>query len=122
MGRQPFTARLIDTDTNGPVPWLASEYISGPPLPQRVSAAEPLPTLPLVALTAALAEGLGDVQAAGLVHRGPDPSNVILSNDRPRIIDFGLATQESASLAEFTHELGGICRNGGWSLRGPWNG
>jgi Protein kinase domain/CHAT domain len=97
----PFTTRLIDADIDGPVPWLASEYISGPTLDQRVHRAGPLPVPPLVALAAGLAEGLGAIHAAGLVHRDLKPSNVILTDDGPRITDFGLATTfESASLTE----------------------
>jgi eukaryotic-like serine/threonine-protein kinase len=88
----PFTARFIDADIDGPVPWLASEYVPGPTLSQHVSYMGPLPALSLAALAAALAEGLGDIHAAGLVHRDLKPSNVILAKDRPRIVDFGLAT------------------------------
>jgi serine/threonine protein kinase len=87
----PFTARLIDADTDGPVPWLASEYFPGPTLRQLVTASGPLSMSPLLALAAALAEGLRDIHAAGVVHRDLKPSNVILAPDRPRIIDFGLA-------------------------------
>jgi hypothetical protein len=85
-----FTARLIEVGIDGMVPWIASEYVPGPTLAQRVSWG-PLSVLQLLALTAALAEGLGDIHAAGFAHGDVKPSNVILAEDRPRIIDFGTA-------------------------------
>lgn len=97
----PFTVRLVDADTDGPVPWLASEYIAGPTLTERVARTGPLSAQLLVTLAAALAEGLADIHAAGLIHRDLKPSNVILADNQPRIVDFGLATtQESASITE----------------------
>jgi hypothetical protein len=87
----PFTARVIDVDTDGPVPWLASEYVHGPTLSELVTAAGPLPGPPCLALAAALSEGVRDIHSAGLIHRDLRPTNVILAADRPRIVDFGLA-------------------------------
>lgn len=38
-----FTAALVDADTEGPVPWLATGYIPGPPLSAAVRDGGPLP-------------------------------------------------------------------------------
>jgi hypothetical protein len=38
-----FTAPVIDADTDGPVPWLATAYVSGPSLADAVSQHGPLP-------------------------------------------------------------------------------
>ncbi len=46
---------------------------------------------------AGLAEGLAAIHACGLVHRDLKPSNVILADDGPRIIDFGIARAAEAS-------------------------
>jgi serine/threonine protein kinase len=48
------------------------------------------------ALGAGLAEGLTAIHACGLVHRDLKPSNVILAEDGPRIIDFGIARAAQA--------------------------
>jgi WD40 repeat protein len=48
-------------------------------------------------LGAELAEGLAAIHACGLVHRDLKPSNVILAEDGPRIIDFGIARAAGAS-------------------------
>ncbi|MFD1049176.1 serine/threonine-protein kinase, partial [Kibdelosporangium lantanae] len=43
------------------------------------------------------AEALQSVQAAGLVHRDLKPSNVLLAQDGPKVIDFGIARASDAS-------------------------
>jgi Protein kinase domain/CHAT domain len=92
-----FTAAVVDADLDGPRPWVATAYVPGPTLGRLVAQQGPLPNLLLLALGAALAEGLREIHAAGVVHRDLQPSNVVLGSDGPQIIDFGIAvTVESA--------------------------
>jgi serine/threonine protein kinase len=86
-----FTAAVLDADTEGPEPWLATQYIDGPTLTEAVRRRGVLPEHPLAGLGAGLAEGLAAIHAAQVVHRDLKPSNVILAADGPRIIDFGIA-------------------------------
>lgn len=86
-----YTALLLDTDTDGPAPWLATAYIDGPSLNEAVTSYGPLPTGSVRALAAGLAEALAAIHAAGLVHRDLKPSNVLLASDGPRLIDFGIS-------------------------------
>jgi hypothetical protein len=86
-----FTAAVVDADVGGPRPWVASAYVPGPTLGRLVVQQGPLPDLLLLALGAALAEGLREIHAAGVVHRDLQPSNVVLGSDGPRIVDFGIA-------------------------------
>ncbi|WP_238432004.1 protein kinase domain-containing protein [Streptomyces cavernae] len=46
------------------------------------------------ALVAELARAVAVIHGAGLVHRDLRPSNVVLTRDGPRIIDFGIARPE----------------------------
>jgi serine/threonine protein kinase len=95
-----FTAAVVDADLDGPRPWVATAYVPGPTLGRLVAQQGPLPDLLLLALGAALAEGLREIHAAGVVHRDLQPSNVVLGSDGPLIIDFGNAvTVESAEPA-----------------------
>src|SRR5438477_3476325 len=92
-----FTALVVDADLDCPMPWLATAYVAGPSLTEAVRGHGPLPVRSVLALTAGLAEGLGAIHAAGVVHRDLKPSNVLLAEDGPRVIDFGLSEAAVAS-------------------------
>ena len=50
-----------------------------------------MPLVETASLGALLAEGLGTVHEAGLLHRDLKPQNILLSSYGPKVIDFGLA-------------------------------
>jgi serine/threonine protein kinase len=85
------TAPVVDADPNADPPWMVTAYIHGPSLEDAVIERGPLSIDGLRALGAGLAEGLAAIHSCGLVHRDLKPSNVILADDGPRIIDFGIA-------------------------------
>ena len=93
-----FTALVVDADADGPVPWLATAYVPGPSLAEAVEAYGPLPAGSVLTLAAGLAEGLAAIHAAGVVHRDLKPSNVLLADDGPRVIDFGISRALEASV------------------------
>jgi len=86
-----FTAPVVDADLDAPMPWLATAYVPGPSLADAVARHGPLPVRSVLALAAGLAEGLEAIHAAGIVHRDLKPSNVLLAEDGPRVIDFGIS-------------------------------
>ncbi|GAA0933615.1 protein kinase domain-containing protein [Nonomuraea longicatena] len=86
-----YTAQVVDADTDADRPWLATAYIPGPTLYQAVEEHGPLPLESAAVLGAGLAEGLAAVHARGMVHRDLKPANVLLAEDGPRLIDFGIA-------------------------------
>ena len=92
-----FTAPLIDADVDGPVPWLATAYVAGPALADAVTEHGPLPVRSVLELAAGLAEGMSAIHAAGVVHRDLKPSNVLLAQDGPRVIDFGISVAAETS-------------------------
>ena len=96
-----FTAMVVDADVDGPTAWLATAYVPGPSLTEGVNARGPLPTGALLTLAAGLAESLSAIHAAGVVHRDLKPSNVLLAEDGPRVIDFGISRAvESTALTQ----------------------
>src|SRR6266550_4396856 len=97
-----FTAPVIDADTDGPVPWLATAYVPGPSLADAVSQHGPLPAASVLALARGLAEALSAIHAAGVVHRDLKPANVLLAEDGPRVIDFGISRAVEASVLTHT--------------------
>ena len=97
-----FTAPVIDADVDGPVPWLATAYVPGPSLADAVSQHGPLPAASVLALARGLAEALSAIHAAGVVHRDLKPANVLLAEDGPRVIDFGISRAVEASALTHT--------------------
>ncbi|MGW3042594.1 serine/threonine-protein kinase [Kitasatospora sp. NPDC001159] len=86
-----WTAPVLDADTEGGQPWVATGYVAGPALTVAVQEYGPLPETAVRALGVGLAEALTHVHGLGLVHRDVKPSNVLLTLDGPRLIDFGIA-------------------------------
>ena len=97
-----FTAPVIDADVESPVPWLATAYVRGPSLADAVSEHGPLPAASVLVLARGLAEGLSAIHAAGVVHRDLKPANVLLAEDGPRLIDFGISRAVEASALTHT--------------------
>src|SRR6201989_779541 len=96
-----FTAAVVDADVDGPVPWLVTAYVPGTSLSDAVEQQGPLPEDSVLALAAGLAEGLSAIHAAGVIHRDLKPSNVLLAQDGPRIIDFGISrSMETSALTQ----------------------
>ena len=92
-----FTAMVVAAEVDGPVSWLATAYVPGPSLAEAVNDHGPLPTGSLLTLTAGLTESLSAIHAAGVVHRDLKPSNVLLAEDGPRVIDFGISRAAEAT-------------------------
>ncbi|MBT2417207.1 serine/threonine-protein kinase [Streptomyces sp. ISL-22] len=86
-----FTAPVVDADADAARPWMATLYIPGEDLGTHVRRHGHLPLPKLRELAAGLAEALRDIHRAGMVHRDLKPANVMLAEDGPRVIDFGIS-------------------------------
>ncbi|WP_244258246.1 serine/threonine-protein kinase [Streptomyces sp. Tu 2975] len=84
-------ATVHDADPHAETPWLATEYVLGPPLDDAVDLCGPLPETSVRAIGAALAGALTQLHASDVVHRDLKPSNVMITAYGPKIIDFGIA-------------------------------
>ncbi|MFJ2745531.1 serine/threonine-protein kinase [Streptomyces sp. NPDC087440] len=85
------TAQVVDADPEAAAPWLATAHVAGPTLSELVAGRGPMGEPQLRRLGAALAEALQAIHACGLVHRDLKPGNIIMAQDGPRVLDFGIA-------------------------------
>ncbi len=85
------TVRVIDADTESVSPFLVTEYASGPSLSEHIKSSGPLGPDMLYGLATGLAEALTAIHAVGVVHRDLKPGNVLLTQEGPKVIDFGIA-------------------------------
>ena len=85
------TVRVIEADTESAQPFMITEYAEGPSLAEYIDSYGLMGPDMLYGLATGLAEALTVIHAAGIVHRDFKPSNVILTDAGPKVIDFGIA-------------------------------
>ncbi|MEV7778188.1 PQQ-binding-like beta-propeller repeat protein [Kitasatospora sp. NPDC088351] len=98
-----YTAAVVDADADARVPWLATAYVPAPSLEDLVGECGPLPVGAVRWLIAGIAEALQSIHAVGLIHRDLKPSNVLVVEDGPRVIDFGIAAGVSHTRLTMTN-------------------
>ncbi|MDP5313921.1 serine/threonine-protein kinase [Streptomyces poriferorum] len=98
-----YTAAVVDADPRAAVPWLATAYVPAPSLEEIVNECGPMPTQAVRWLAAGIAEALQSIHGAKLVHRDMKPSNVLVVEDGPRVIDFGIASGVSNTRLTMTN-------------------
>ena len=97
MLNHPNVVTVYDIGVDDGVHYIASEYIEGETLRQRL-ARGPLPTLEAVAIAAGVTSALVAAHEAWIVHRDVKPENIMLRRDRGvKVLDFGVATLAGGS-------------------------
>ncbi|MEU3935346.1 serine/threonine-protein kinase [Streptomyces sp. NPDC029044] len=100
-----FTASVVDADSEAERPWMATLFIPGPTLSDHVKRNGPMSPAEVRRLMAGLAEALRDIHRVGVVHRDLKPSNVLLAEDGPKVIDFGISRPKDSELRTETGKL-----------------
>jgi hypothetical protein len=95
--RSPYVAEVLDADVTGEFPYIVTRFVAGPTLDEMVRTRGPLSGPGLRRLAYGMSEALTAIHAAGVVHRDLKPGNVMLTDDRPIVIDFGIAQAGDAT-------------------------
>jgi len=85
-----FVAAVVDVDAAADPPWRAEVHVAGPTLQQFVDERGPLGDAGTAALAERLAAGLAAVHAGGFAHGDLTPSTIVLAEEGPRLVGFGL--------------------------------
>jgi serine/threonine protein kinase len=87
----PRIAEVYDADPWGDTPYVVMRYVAGPSLREVVDHRGPLTGPALTRFARGLAQALMVVHRADVLHRDVKPSNVLIQDGEPVLIDFGLA-------------------------------
>jgi serine/threonine-protein kinase len=94
-------------ESDGPVPYLAMEYVFGSTLKELVRRRGPLPIDWVWRIGEELCAALGAAHALGVVHRDVKPQNVMILDSRlellAKLADFGIARQVGGDLTTLTN-------------------
>ncbi|MFE1810439.1 serine/threonine protein kinase [Streptomyces sp. NPDC059533] len=91
------TARVLTVEVEASSPYVVMEYVPGPTLAEHVAEHGPLRGEMAHGFAVGLAEALAAIHRADLVHRDLKPGNVLLSDQGPKVIDFGIARAGDAT-------------------------
>ena len=87
----PNIVTVIDRGEDAGRQYIVFEYVEGDDLKQLIDKAGPLPIDQVVELGREIAAALAFAHERGIVHRDVKPQNVLLSEGRAKVTDFGIA-------------------------------
>lgn len=87
----PYIGKILDSDVNSDLPWIATEFVNGPTLDNKVKYEGPLTEIEWFNLAANLFHAIVAANELGVIHKDIKPSNIILGETGNKLIDFGIA-------------------------------
>lgn len=96
--RHPGIAAVLDAEMDSADAFIVTELVDGTDLAVHVARRGPLGKSELLTLSAGLHGTLRAVHAAGVVHRDLTPANVMVTDDGPVLIDFGIAMSSDGAV------------------------
>jgi len=103
----PGIVTIYDVGDSELGPFLAMEFVAGKPLDVLIKSGEPIPLKHKLAIAAGIAAALDHAHSKGIVHRDVKPGNVMITaENKPKLMDFGIAKRDDASLTQTGTFLG----------------
>ncbi|WP_067804501.1 protein kinase domain-containing protein [Actinomadura formosensis] len=93
----PYVVDVLDGESGGPRPYVVSRFVPGRPLAETVAEQGTMPEDALRRMAFGLAKALAAIHRAGLAHGALGPGSVLVVDDAPIVVDFGLAAGADAS-------------------------
>lgn len=87
----PAIGKILDADLSGELPWIATEFINGPTLDEKIKYEGPLDELKWFNLAADIFHAIVSANELGIIHKDIKPSNIMLGETGNKLIDFGIA-------------------------------
>lgn len=117
--RGPFLAEAREASTSLTPQFIAWVYVPGEDLGVTVRSHGPLAADEVAALAAALADSLGRLHSAGVVHRDVKPSNIQIGPRGPILLDLGVSkSTDTTSLTTTAMSIG----TPAWMSPEQWRG
>ncbi len=92
---------------NNVIAWLATEYVEGENLRDRMRKRKPMPLDEALRIVEGILRGLAYAHAKGIVHRDIKPANILVTaNGEAKIADFGIARPVDSNLTAVGEMLG----------------
>ena len=89
--RSPHVAEVLDAELTAKQPYIVTRFAPGRTLEETVLEDGPLHADQVIRLARGMCAALVAIHAADVIHRDFKPSNVMIVNGDPLVIDFGIA-------------------------------
>jgi Tol biopolymer transport system component len=102
----PRIAQIYGVEESSGITALVLEFVEGETLAARLQGARSLGLNDALAIARQIADALDAAHERGIVHRDLKPANIVITPDGTvKVLDFGLATERSASLSgDWNHD------------------
>jgi len=103
----PNIVTIYDVGEDQGISYIAMEYVDGSSLEDLMHARQKFSLEEILSLIEQVAEGLEVAHKKGVVHRDIKPANILIdSENRPRIVDFGIARISTSTMTQTNMIMG----------------
>ncbi len=102
----PNIVTLFDIGEEHAIPYLAMEFVEGDTISSLIEEGVKFPPEKVISLVSQVASAIDYAHSKGVIHRDIKPSNMILSEDRLKVTDFGIAKLVDSEMTQSGQLLG----------------